>query len=77
VAASTTTSDVHLVVLPAKAGKPVAIDSGLLKLPAADLVSGHGLLWFPDSERILFPALEPGRAIRTGAQDMQGGPPPP
>ena len=66
VAASSPTKGVHLGLLPVKAGKPVAIDSGPLKLPTAELVAGHGLFWFPDSERILYPAMEPGRPTRAG-----------
>jgi hypothetical protein len=77
VAASATASDAHLVLLPVKAGKPVAIDSGRLKFRTVDLVSGHGLFWFPDSERILYPAMEPERPIRTWVQDVQSGPPRP
>jgi Tol biopolymer transport system component len=33
--------------------------------------------WFPDSRRILFPAMEPGRRTRTFVQDIHGGPPRP
>jgi DNA-binding winged helix-turn-helix (wHTH) protein/Tol biopolymer transport system component len=63
----------HLVLLPMKAGAPVAIETGSLNLVPAGQVPF--VRWFPDSQRILFPAIEEGHKIRTFVQDIKGGRP--
>jgi hypothetical protein len=68
-------SELHLVLLPVKAGKPVTLDAGALQFRG--LTQQRGIFWFPDSERIMFRAREPGRPIRSWVQSIHGGPPSP
>ena len=67
----------RLVLVPLKAGKPVAIDIGSLELAAETWNGTPSIAWFPDSRRILYPATEPGHRIRTFVQDIHEGPPRP
>ena len=67
----------RVVLVPLKAGKPVAIDIGSLELADETWNGTPTIAWFPDSRRILYPATEPGHRIRTFVQDIHQGPPRP
>lgn len=64
-------------LLPVRAGAPVPMDTGSLQLTGGILPNMPRVAWFPDSQRILFPAREPGREARAFIQDIRGGQPHP
>jgi Tol biopolymer transport system component len=68
-------ADIQL--LPVKAGASIPIETGSLKLAGGVLPEVPMVAWFPDSQRILFPAMQPGHAARTFVQDIRGGQPRP
>jgi Tol biopolymer transport system component len=72
--AGVTAGDVQprVVLLPMGAGQPVPIDRGSLRILFAPAVR-----WFPDSQKIVFRALEAGHKARSFVQGIHGGPPRP
>jgi hypothetical protein len=60
----------HLTLLPTGAGEP-------RDLPGGGLVQYHGVVFFPDGQRLLISAQEKGKPPRTYIQSVAGGPPRP
>jgi Tol biopolymer transport system component len=63
-------ADRRIVLLPTKAGNPVYLETGSLRIAR---VAG----WLPDSQRIVFQANEPGHPPRIFVQEIRGGKPKP
>jgi Tol biopolymer transport system component len=60
-----------------KTGASIPIETGSLQLTGGVLPDIPKVAWFPDSQRILFSAMQPGHAVRTFVQDIRGGQPRP
>jgi eukaryotic-like serine/threonine-protein kinase len=58
----------HLTLLPTGPGEP-------RDLPGGGLVQYHGVVFFPDGQRLLIAAQEKGKPPRTYIQSVAGGPP--
>jgi Tol biopolymer transport system component len=57
----------QLVLLP--------VGTGTRKILTQDALAHHAGAWFPDGNHILFVGSEPGHALRTWIQDVNGGAP--
>jgi dipeptidyl aminopeptidase/acylaminoacyl peptidase len=60
----------HLTLIPTGAGE-------LRDLPSGGLAQYHGVVFFPDGQRLLIAAQEKGKPPRTYIQSVAGGPPRP
>jgi eukaryotic-like serine/threonine-protein kinase len=65
-----TSANEQLMLLPTGPGEPRA-------LPAGDIASYGGALWFPDGRRVLVNGRQPGRGPRAYIQDLPDGLPRP